>query len=83
MLEEEVLCIPITEEASPLLLAGPRIALDLVPLASERVNDLALDVGHDLGSRQGGTSKDLRTAQGPDVPSDDATNNLPRRLPRL
>ena len=50
MLEEEVLCVPIMEEASPLLLAGPRISLDLVPLASEHVDDLAPDVCHDLGS---------------------------------
>ena len=37
------------------------ILVDLVPLASERVNDLAPNVGQDLGSHQGGTSKDLRT----------------------
>ena len=83
ILEEEVLCIPITEEASPLLPAGPRITLDLVPLASERVNDLTPDVGHDLGSHRGGISKDLRTTRGPDVLANDATNNLPGRLPRL
>ena len=52
MLEEEVLCIPITEGASPLLPTGPRVTLDLVPLASERVNDLAPYVSHDLGSRR-------------------------------
>ena len=77
MLEEEVLCIPITEEASPLLPAGPRVSLDLIPLSSKHVNDLAPYVNQDLGSRQGGTSKDLRTMRGPDVPTDDATNNLP------
>ena len=47
---EEVLSIPITKEASPLLSAGSRVSLDLVPLSSERVNDLTLDVVHDFGS---------------------------------
>ena len=79
MLEEEVMCVPIMEEASPLLSPSPRVSLDLVPLTSERVNNLAPDVGHDLG----GTSKDLRATRGPDVPADDATNNLPGWLPPL
>ena len=56
VLEEEVLNIPVTEEASPLLPAGPRISLDLVPLASERVDDLAPDVCYDLGGQRRGAS---------------------------
>ena len=83
MLKEEVLCVPISEKASPLLPAGPGVSLDLVPLTSERVNELAPYVSHDLGSRRGGTSKDLRTARGPDVPADNATNNLLGWLPLL
>ena len=62
MLEEEVPSIPVPEETSPLLLASLGIALDLVPVASERVDDLALDVCHDLGSRWGNASKDLCVA---------------------
>ena len=76
MLEEEVLSVPITEEASPLLPASPRVSLYLVPLTSKRVYNLAPDVSHDLGNRWGGTSKDLCAARGPNVPSYDAANNL-------
>ena len=76
MLEEEVMCVPIPEKASPLLPAGLGVSLDLVPLTSERVNELAPDVSQDLSNRRGGNSKDLRAARGPNVPADDATNNL-------
>ena len=51
--------------------------MDLVPLTSEHVNDLAPNVAQDLGSRRGGTSKDLRTVRGPDVPANNAPNGLP------
>ena len=56
VLEEEVLDVPVGKKASPLLPAGPRISLDLVPMAPERMDDLAPDVSHDLGGRRRGTS---------------------------
>ena len=49
VLEEKVLDIPVAKKASALLPVGPRISLDLVPVASERVDDLAPNVCHDLG----------------------------------
>ena len=48
MLEEEVLKVLVSKEPSPLLSASPGVTLYLVPLTSERVDNLALDVNHDL-----------------------------------
>ena len=48
MLEEEILLIPVVEEPPPLLPASTGVTLNLIPLTHEHVDDLTLDVSHNL-----------------------------------
>ena len=77
MLEEEVLSVSIAKELPPLLPTHVGVALDLVPLPPERVNDLAPSISHSLSNRGGHATEDLRAAQHPDVPIDYAADDFP------
>ena len=52
VLEEELLMIPVAKETPSLFLPYSGVAVDLVPLTLERVNDRAPDVSEGSDSRR-------------------------------
>ena len=62
MLEEKILLVSVAEEPPSLLLASVGVTLNVIPLTLECVDNLALDVSHDLCNRGGSALEDLRVA---------------------